>query len=108
MTCVTDSTGSCRVAISGDVDLTSAPALAELERALVPASSVVLDVADMEYADTSFLRFLLRLKEHENKTERAAITLVRVSRRLRRVLEITGLHRLFVCEDETARRLHAV
>jgi anti-anti-sigma factor len=54
-----------------------------------------MDVADLEYADTSFLRFLLRLKKHENKANPNAIRLVRVNRRLRRLLEITGLSRVF-------------
>jgi anti-anti-sigma factor len=87
----------CIVRIGGDVDLSCMPALAELEKKLVAPSAVVMDVADLEYADTSFLRFLLRLKKHENKAQRDAIRLVRVNRRLRRLLEITGLSRVFAC-----------
>jgi anti-sigma B factor antagonist len=89
----------CVVTISGDVDVTSAEALAGIQKELAPSSRVVVDVADLEYADTSFLRFLLHLKKHENKSERDAIRLVHVSRRLRRLLEITGLSRVFACED---------
>jgi len=92
----------CVVTISGDVDVTCTEALAGLEKELAAPSCVIMDVADLEYADTSFLRFLLHLKKHENKCEPDAIRLVNVSRRLRRLLEITGLSRVFACEDMAA------
>jgi len=92
----------CVLTISGDVDVTCTEALAGIQKELAPSSRVVIDVADLEYADTSFLRFLLHLKKHENKSERDAIRLVHVSRRLRRLLEITGLGRVFACDDMAA------
>jgi anti-anti-sigma factor len=92
------------VTIGGDVDITCMPALAKLEEKLTAPSQVVVDVADLQYADTSFLRFLLRLKKHENKSAPQAIKLVRVNRRLQRLLEITGLSRTFTYEPVSARR----
>jgi len=100
MKCETDfSATPCVLTIHGDVDVTCMPALAELEKTLAPPCAVVVDVADLRYADTSFLRFLLRLKKHQNKSKPGAIRLVRVNRRLRRLLEITGLARVFTYES---------
>lgn len=75
--------------------MTCLPALTTLEHQLSPQPAVVVDVAKLGYADTNFLRFLIRLKKHENKSATQAVRLVRVGRRLRRLLEITGLRSLF-------------
>ena len=90
--------GGCLVRITGDIDLTSAPELATLEMELEGAAQVVLDVAGLDYSDTTFLRFLLRLRAHANKTEHAAVRLVGVRRNLQRVLDVTGLSRVFAYE----------
>lgn len=92
----------CFTRICGDVDVTCLTQLAELENELIEPAHVVLDVEDLRYADTSFLRFLLRLRTHENKHERGSVRLVHVHRRLHRLLEITGLTRVFTCGDAHA------
>jgi anti-anti-sigma factor len=83
------------IRISGDVDILRAPELAELENELSAESNVILDVGDLKYADTTFLRFLLRLRAQSNKSGRDSIRLVRATRRLQRLLEVTGLDRMF-------------
>lgn len=83
------------VHISGDVDWVRATELAQLEKELADSSNVVLDVGDVKYVDTTFLRFLLRLRTHANKSTRDSVRLIRATRRLRRLLEVTGLTRTF-------------
>lgn len=83
------------VHIKGDIDLVRAPELEKLANELASSSNVVLDVGDVQYVDTTFLRFLLRLRAQENKTSRESIRLVGATRRLRRLLDVTGLTRSF-------------
>ncbi len=92
----------CVARICGDVDVTCLTQLTELENALIEPARVVIDVEDLRYADTSFLRFLLRLRTHENKRERGSVRLVHVHQRLHRLLEITGLIRVFTYGDVPA------
>lgn len=96
MKCETDLAASpCMVRLGGDVDMACVPALTQLEEQLSSRSAVIVDLAELRYADTNFLRFLIRLKRHENKSDTQAVRLVRVSRRLRRLLDITGLRPMF-------------
>jgi len=81
--------------ISGDVDFNRAPELAQIEQELQDSSNVILDVGDVKYVDTTFLRFLLRLRTHSNKSTRESVRLMRATRRLRRLLDVTGLTRTF-------------
>lgn len=83
------------VTMSGDIDITCGPELSKLEKRLVKSDSVVIDVTNVHFVDTTFLRFLLRLRRHANKTERSAIKVIGVRPRLRRIFEVTGLMRLF-------------
>jgi len=92
------SASACVVSISGEVDLTCASELTTLEKELAEPDSIVFDVTGLEYADTTFLRFLLRLRAHGNKSRRTAIRLVGVGRRLQRLFEVTGLSHLFAYE----------
>lgn len=79
----------------GCADLPSAAALASLEAQLRDDTDVVLNVSDMDFADTTFLRFLVRLRPFPHNENRRSITLVGVSPQLKRTLEITGLGRFF-------------
>jgi anti-anti-sigma factor len=82
------------ITLSGDIDLTSADALSRLEKQVHGRERIVIDVAGVEHIDTTFLRFLVRLKTHSVREPFAAIELVGVKPRLRRILEITGLARM--------------
>ncbi|MEU7335666.1 MULTISPECIES: STAS domain-containing protein [unclassified Streptomyces] len=83
--------GGCWVvAVRGDLDFASLP---PLRRALEDAGAahpvVVLDASATGFADSSALNLLLRI--HQTATLR----LVSPSRRLARVLELTGTDRVF-------------
>ena len=84
--------GTAAIAVSGDVDLASAYELSQLEKKLFGQETIVLDVADLEHVDSTFLRFLVKLQAHRTTT----LKLVGVKPRLRRILEVTGLSRAFV------------
>jgi anti-anti-sigma factor len=83
-------------ALSGDIDVASAGALAQLEKKLAFRDKIVFDVTGLRHFDSTFLRFLVRLKEHVARDRAATIELVGVTPRLRRILHITGLARAFV------------
>lgn len=86
----------CLLRIAGEVDISCAPLLKWLERCLTGRTAVTVDVAGVRYADTTFLRFLLRLRgSATNAPLRRRVRLVGVTQNLRRVLEITGLIRVF-------------
>ncbi len=86
------------VRISGDVDVFSEDALKQLERELEATPNVVIDVENMRYVDTAFLRFLLRVRQQPNKGERSSVRILHATRQLRRVMEVTGLSRVFTLE----------
>jgi anti-anti-sigma factor len=90
------SSAACLLKIAGEIDISCAPLLKRLERCLKGRDSVIVDVAGVRYADTTFLRFLLRLRQGgPNAASRRRVRLIGVTQNLRRVLEITGLVRVF-------------
>src|ERR1700758_1109946 len=78
------------IELSGDIDSAS-----PLEKKLNGRENIVFDVAGVEHVDTTFLRFLVRLKEHAAKEHCATAELVGVTPKLHRILEVTGLARMF-------------
>ncbi|MFE5141328.1 STAS domain-containing protein [Streptomyces fagopyri] len=78
------------VAVTGDLDFDSLPPLRQvLEDAGAAHPVVVLDASAAGFADSSALNLLLRV--HQSATLR----LVAPSRRLARVLELTGTDQVF-------------
>jgi anti-sigma B factor antagonist len=92
------------ITLSGDIDLAAAGALAELEKKLVVRDRIVFDVAGLKHIDSTFLRFLVGLKEHVARDRSATIELIGVTPRLRRILHITGLAPTFVQPAESSTR----
>lgn len=84
----------CVLHFSGEVDMTDAGNLKEVQRE-VQDSHVIVDVEGLRYADTTFLRFLLRLREQVKSTRDGSVRVVGANRTVRRVLEVTGLSRYF-------------
>ena len=79
------------VRLRGELDLASAPRLAEsLTKACARGLGVVVDVSDLSYCDSSGIRELLegaaRCKEHD-----ARLTVTGASDSVRRVLDVTGV-----------------
>jgi anti-anti-sigma factor len=91
-------TTSDEVYIAGSADLTSAPALEQLEKQLRDRSNIIINVAKLEFADTTFLRFLIRLRTRAREQGHINVKLIGVGKHLQRVLEITGLSKLFSYE----------
>jgi anti-anti-sigma regulatory factor len=58
----------------------------------------VIDVKDLDYVDTTFLRFLLSVKHQPNKGAWESIAIRHAGRHLRRLLEVTGLIKVFKVE----------
>jgi anti-anti-sigma factor len=56
---------------------------------------IVVDVAGLKQVDSTFLRFLVKLKEHA-RDQSATLELCGATPRLRRILRVTGLERAFV------------
>ena len=90
---------ACEVTMVGSADLAAASALERLEQQLRRQNEIVINVAGLEFADTTFLRFLLRLRSRANTSDHANVKLTGVTRRFQRLLEVTGLSRLFNYEN---------
>lgn len=89
------------IELSGDIDLASSGTLSLLEKKLHGRENIVFDVRGLQHVDTTFLRFLVRLREHAVNEEFTAVELIGVKPNLRRILEITGLARMFALQRAT-------
>jgi anti-sigma B factor antagonist len=91
------------VTVTGEADLHTTP---ELDRALqgvlaLGASAVAVDLAGVSFIDSTALGVLLRF--HERFEARGGrLVIVTDDRRLRRMLEISGLDRIFTVERRLA------
>ena len=88
------------VSVSGEVDLHTAP---EMERELLEvlqrgSNSVVVDLAEVGFIDSTVLGLLLRYKPRF-RSRGGDLVLVSDDRRILRTLEITGLDRIFRIEQ---------
>lgn len=86
------------IPLSGDIDLRRLPELTRLEKQLSDRDVVVINVSDVTHVDTTFLRFLRRLKNQPNKRDRSSIKLVGLSHKFRRLMELTGFSKIFEIE----------
>jgi anti-anti-sigma factor len=86
---------ACVLRFAGDVDMTDKKALERLEDELRDPCDIIVDVESLRYADTTFLRFLVRLRSQIKSARRGSVRLVGANRNLRRVLDVTGLSALF-------------
>ena len=87
--------GRATVEIAGDLDMATAPLLDEPTRQLVHhgADEVCLDTGGVEFIDSSGLLALLNLAEAVDRMG-ATLRPTEASSSVRRVVAITGLHRL--------------
>jgi anti-sigma B factor antagonist len=91
------------VSAVGEADMYNA---AELERALdgvvgLGGTSVVLDLTEVSFVDSTLLSVLLRYRERLMELG-GKLVLVTGERGIRRTLEITGLERIFTIERRIA------
>ena len=103
--------GGYVVSVSGEADLYRAPELEhELEEILqLGGSSVVVDLAEVGFIDSTMLGLLLRYQPRF-RSRGGSLVLVSDDRRILRTLEITGLDRVFRVEHrlgDAVASLHA-
>ena len=86
------------IVVHGDIDVAGGPILeaAILERE--SAGPIVLDLDDVVFIDSSGLRSLLGASRRAREIDRV-VTLRRVGREVRRLLEITGTTEHFTIES---------
>jgi anti-sigma B factor antagonist len=79
------------VVVSGELDMASSPQLTEaLERlAPTPERSLILDLAGLEFVDVTGLRVLIQAQERARQAG-AQLSVVNISRGVRRLLKLTG------------------
>jgi anti-sigma B factor antagonist len=101
--------GVVLLALAGEIDLaTSGQFRGAIDRALsTPGSSVVIDMTDVTFMDSTMLRELLRAhKDVDAGGGRLVIAGVQAA--VRRLFELTGTSGLFVLADDREAALGAV
>ena len=94
--------GEVRVALSGDLDVSTASSVEDrliaLEEEQVPAR-IVIDLRELRFIDSTGLSLLINADSRGRKSGRA-VTIVSGTGAPRRILQTTGLHgRLDIVED---------
>jgi anti-sigma B factor antagonist len=96
------------LAIAGDLDLVTAPQLAEAASALVEAGArdLVVDAAHLDFCDSSGLTAFVRIARQLEPSGRLAIAGAQPI--VRRILEVSGLVEAFVVADSVDDALAAL
>jgi anti-anti-sigma factor len=94
---------SCRLALAGEVDGTSAPQMRDAldQLAAAPPRAVTVDLAQTTYFDANGARFLLAVHDLV-ATSGGHVTVVGAEDPIRRVLEFTRLDRVLDIRDRDA------
>lgn len=91
--------GRMVVAVSGDLDLGSAPALEAALAELAPfGRPVVIDLAGVEFIDSSGMRALLAVNEMVVGAVGTPVTLAGGTPATKRLIELTGIDQVFRIE----------
>lgn len=91
----TDEDGVVTVAVDGELDIATAPALeSAVSDAFAHGGAVELDLAAVPFIDSTGLRCLLNARRRAEQTGRR-LTLRNVQGRVSHVLEMTGAEALF-------------
>jgi anti-sigma B factor antagonist len=93
---VRDAESPAVLTVGGDVDLNTAPELLEALNGLVDAGrrALVVDLADVEFCDSSGLSVLVRVRNRLAELG-GDLALARATPIVERVLEVTGLAEVF-------------
>ncbi|GAA2030745.1 STAS domain-containing protein [Catenulispora yoronensis] len=88
--------GTVHLAVTGDLDFRTAPTLrAAVDQApLLPGTTLVIDLTELEFCDSSGLTTLLAARRRAETAE-ARLALAGASAQLLRTFELTGLQELF-------------
>jgi anti-sigma B factor antagonist len=97
------------VTVAGEVDMYTAPALEQALEGVVGlgGTTVVLDLTEVSFIDSTLLSVLLRYRDRLNNLG-GELAIVTDDRRIRRTFEITGLDRIFTIEPRLADAIRAV
>ena len=88
------------VTVAGDLDLGSAPSLDAAFAALTPIDRPVrIDLAGVEFIDSSGVRALLAVNQVVTDAVGSAITLSGGTPATRRLIELTGIDQVFTVEQ---------
>ena len=91
--------GRLVVAVSGDLDLGSAPALESALANLAPfGRPVVIDLGGVEFIDSSGMRSLLTVNEMVMTAVGSPVTLAGGTPTTKRLIELTGIDQVFRIE----------
>lgn len=91
--------GRLVVAVNGDLDLGTAPALESALAELAPFERpVVIDLAGVEFIDSSGMRSLLAVNEMVLSAVGTAVTLAGGTPATKRLIELTGIDQVFRIE----------
>ena len=95
--------GHTLIEVHGEIDIATADSLSgPVEKALQTSRSLIIDLADTTFMDSSGLAALLRARKKLQEVG-GTITLRSPHERVLRILQLTGTDRLFDCErDPTA------
>ena len=93
--------GSCTVSVTGEVDIATVDEFLAAAGACLDggATSVVVDLAEVSFIDSSGLGALVRIRNLARK-HGATLTLARVPDSIERLLEVTGLTAAFVADAD--------
>lgn len=94
--------------LRGDVDFTSASKLEEISTPFGSCDVVVLDLQQLGFVDTTFLRFLLKLAKQAREHVLNPVRLIAPAPRARRLLDVTGLSRRFAIYETLEQSLRDV
>lgn len=81
----------CRLSVSGELDLATSPRLEQQVRTVLAdgARSVVIDLANLSFIDSSGLQLLLALSQQAREDE-WDLLITRPSEQVQRIVKITG------------------
>ena len=86
----------------GDIDISCERALKRIASQLADMDYVVADIGEVQFVDTTFLRFLIILRRQARRTTDEPLRLVRPGPSVQRLLEVTGLRMQFAYYDTVA------
>jgi anti-sigma B factor antagonist len=97
------------VTATGEVDMYTAPTLEQALDGVIGlgGTSVVLDLSEVTFVDSTLLSVLLRYRDHLTELG-GQLVIVTNDRRILRTFEITGLNRIFRIERRLAEGIGAV
>ncbi len=87
------------VSVAGDLDLASAPSLETALAGLTPfGRTVVIDLTDVEFIDSSGVRALLAVNQLVTDDVGVPVVLTGGTSATRRLIELTGIDQVFTIE----------